>query len=241
MKRMIHFGDYKECLSVLPDKSIDLVVTDPPYLHNKGHGNSKMNGTLGFGAKCSLYDFSGKMLEDMNGFGEQQISEFMQLCKRVMKKMNVYAFCSENQLLYYLLWAKNNGYYSTVLVWEKPLFIMNRNKFSNNAEFIVRVYEHGGTGLNKLDNTDLYRRVKHTPTVKGKTKAHPTEKPLDLIKEFLLVSSKEGDVVLDPFCGSGTTGVACNELNRNFIGCEKDYTYYEVAKRRLNEIDICHL
>lgn len=194
---------------MLLDKSVDLIVTDPPYLHNKGHGNSKMNGRFGFGTKeGSLYDFSGKMLEDMNGFGECQISEFLSLSRRVLRKMNLYAFCSENQLLYYLAWAKANGYYSTVLVWEKPLFIMNRNKFSNNAEFIVRVYEHGGTGLNKLDNPDLYRRVRHTPTVRSKS--HPTEKPVTLIKEILSVSTKEGDLVLDPFTGSGTTGVACN-------------------------------
>lgn len=237
---MIYYGDYRGLLSELLDKSVDLIVTDPPYLHNKGHGNSKMNGKFGFGSKeGSLYDFSGKMLEDMNGFGECQISEFLSLSRRVLRKMNLYAFCSENQLLYYLKWAKANGYYSTVLVWEKPLFIMNRNKFSNNAEFIVRVYEHGGTGLNKLDNPDLYRRVRHTPTVRSKS--HPTEKPVTLIKEILSVSTKEGDLVLDPFTGSGTTGVACNELGRNFIGCEKDYTYYEVALNRTNFIDICRL
>lgn len=235
---MMYYGNYKDLVSILLDKSVDLVVTDPPYLHDKGHTYAKYNGTSAI-SRSKLYDFEGKMLEDMNGFGENQISEFLSISRRVLRKMNLYAFCSESQLLYYLAWAKDNGYYSTVLVWEKPLFIMNRNKFSNNAEFIVRIYEHGGTGLNKLDNSDLYRRVKHTPTIKKKL--HPTEKPVDLMKELLLVSSKEGDLILDPFCGSGTTGVACNELGRNFIGCEKDYPYYEVSLNRTNFIDICRL
>lgn len=235
---MVYYGDYRNFVGGLPDKCVDLIVTDPPYLHNKGHGNSKVNGKFGIVSNSPLYDFSGKMLEDMNGFGETQTEEFLSLSRRVLKKMNLYAFCSENQLLYYLSWAKKNGFYSTTLVWEKPLFIMNRNKFSNNAEFIVRIYEHGGTELNKLQDSNLYRRVKHTETIRGKNKKHPTEKPIDLIKELLLVSSKENDLILDPFCGSGTTGVACRELKRQFVGCEKDYQYYEVSRNRINYLDI---
>ena len=64
-------------------------------------------------------------------------------------------------------------------------------------------------------------------------KLHPTEKPIDLLKFYVKNSSNVGDVVLDPFMGVGSTGVACKELNRDFIGCEIDDGYFEIAERRL--------
>ena len=65
---------------------------------------------------------------------------------------------------------------------------------------------------------------------------HPTIKPLEYVKKHILHSTNEGDVVLDCFMGSGTTGVACKELNRDFIGIELDKEYYEIAKNRINGI-----
>lgn len=62
---------------------------------------------------------------------------------------------------------------------------------------------------------------------------HPTVKPLDITRNFIINSSNEGDVVLDCFMGSGTTGVACKQLNRNFIGIELDETYFKIAKERI--------
>ena len=67
---------------------------------------------------------------------------------------------------------------------------------------------------------------------KGHIRYHPAEKNLDMIKRLIEVSTNEGDVVLDPFMGSGTTGVACKELNRDFIGFELDKNYFQLAKRR---------
>jgi len=63
---------------------------------------------------------------------------------------------------------------------------------------------------------------------------HPTVKPVHLMSWLVRLVSKEGDVVLDPFAGSGTTGVACNKLNRNFIGIEKDEQYFKIAEQRIN-------
>lgn len=142
--------------------------------------------------------------------------------------------------MHYCRWAELNGYYSTILVWEKPLSIISKNRFSQNAEFIIRVYEHG-TGLQKLEESQPYSRVKKHMPVKGKNKLHPTEKPISLMEELILLNSVEGSVVLDPFMGSGTTGVASINNGRVFIGAERDSTYYEVARNRLNHIDPCHL
>ena len=64
---------------------------------------------------------------------------------------------------------------------------------------------------------------------------HPTEKPLELIKKYVLIGSSEGDLIFDPFMGSGTSAVACKELNRNFIGCEIESKYCEIAEKRLRQ------
>lgn len=71
-------------------------------------------------------------------------------------------------------------------------------------------------------------------TVKGKL--HPTQKPVDLLKYLIQVSSNENDVVLDSFMGSGSTGVACINTNRNFIGIELDENYFNIAKDRINNL-----
>ena len=65
---------------------------------------------------------------------------------------------------------------------------------------------------------------------------HPTVKPLEIVRNLVLNSSNKGELVLDPFMGSGTTGVACKELGRNFIGIELDKEYYEIAKKRIGGI-----
>ena len=121
---------------------------------------------------------------------------------------------------------------STILVWEKPLSIINKNRFSQNMEYVVRVYDYG-TALNKLDCNEYYNRVFHDAPVSGQQKRHPVEKPVSIMERLLLLSSKPDDVIFDPFMGSGTTGVACKLNDRCFIGCEKDGGYFEVARQRI--------
>ena len=67
------------------------------------------------------------------------------------------------------------------------------------------------------------------------TKVHPSEKPIKLMEHFILNSSLENDIVLDPFMGSGSTGAACVNTNRRFIGIEKDDNYFEIAQKRIGE------
>ena len=122
----------------------------------------------------------------------------------------------------------------SILVWRKPLSIINKNRFSQNIEFIVRVYDYG-TGLNRLETNYFYDRVKDSKPLSGKSKIHPVQKPVELISQFIELSSKEEDIILDPFIGSGTTGVACINTNRNFIGIELDDNYYNIAKKRIEE------
>jgi site-specific DNA-methyltransferase (adenine-specific) len=90
--------------------------------------------------------------------------------------------------------------------------------------------------INSRDPTAQLSSVWHIPSVPRREKLHgyhPTQKPLRLLRRAILASSREGDLVLDPFCGSGTSGVASKELGRFFVGAEKEGEYVELAARRI--------
>lgn len=234
----IYFGDCINLMRDIPDKSIDLCVTDAPYLHNKSplsptYDGSEWNQKSSFG-KSELYKYGGDMMGGMSCFGEEEIDKFLDALKPKMKIMNAYMFCSEEQVPYYCNWANKNSLMFTILVWEKPLSIINKNLFSQNLEYIVRVYDYG-TALNRLNNNLYYNRVKKEKPINGKSKNHPTEKPVSIMQEFVELSSNEGDVVLDAFCGSGTLAIACINTNRHFICFEKNKKFFDIAKKRVKE------
>lgn len=117
---------------------------------------------------------------------------------------------------------------------------MNRERYSTNIEYIVRIYSNG-CALNKLDldnfpeKTSYYSKHKTYKPIKGKGKYHPSQKPKELLQEIIELSTSESDVVLDCFMGSGTTGVACRDLSRKFIGIEKVEEYFDISINRIKE------
>ncbi|HON08790.1 MAG TPA: site-specific DNA-methyltransferase, partial [Verrucomicrobiota bacterium] len=88
-----------------------------------------------------------------------------------------------------------------------------------------------------LNNGKQMRNLWELPAERHKT-THPTEKPEKLLERIILIGSEEGDTVLDPFMGSGTTGVVAKQLNRNFIGIETDCTYFNIAKDRIEKTNL---
>ena len=223
----------QDCFNILPtipSKSIDLILTDTPYLHNKG-GNGGGNTKI---ATSKMYSTDSMVMSEMSDFGYDKLEELLNESQRIMKKMNFYSFCNDSLLAYYLYWATINNYKFNILVWEKPLSILNRERYSTNLEYIVRIYEDG-VSLNKLDtslkeHSQKYSKIKK---YKVKNKIHPTKKPDEYIRDIIELSSNEGDVVLDPFMGEGTTIVNSANLNRKFIGIELDKGYFEVVKERI--------
>ena len=94
--------------------------------------------------------------------------------------------------------------------------------------------------INSTDPSAQLSSVWHIPSVPKREKLHgyhPTQKPLRLLRRAILASSREGDVVFDPFCGSGTSGVASKELGRFFVGAEKEEEYAQLAERRIGAAD----
>ena len=225
----IYNGDAYELIKQIPDKSIDLIVTDPPYLFKKLSGKS---GIFKDRERTYLEEIKEKGLD--KGIDYSILNDFC----RVLKKINIYIWCNKEQLLDYLkffveekkcnfeilIWAKtnpppfSNGHYLKdkeycLYFWEKNF------KFNGKYEDLKTVYF---TGVNQSDKK-LYD--------------HPTIKPLSIIENLIKNSSVEGGVVLDPFLGSGTTAVACKELNRQYIGFEIDKKYYDIANDRLKGIN----
>ena len=225
--------DAFELLKSLDDRSIDLIITDPPYWHKKSPGKpySERNTyeTNSKFANSNLFKADGMMMQSMSDFTDKDVYRLLPEFKRVMKIMNAYIFCNDTLVPYYAMWAEQNNLMFSILIWEKPLSIINKNRFSQNIEYIVRIYDYG-TALNKREENYLYNKVKRYNIT---DKIHPTQKPTDLIREFLIVSSNKQDLILDPFMGSGTTAIACIKEDRNFIGSEISKEFYQLANKRI--------
>lgn len=111
---------------------------------------------------------------------------------------------------------------------------MCNNQYLNDTEYCLFVRD-SGVKVGGTYHTKRKYYVSSTNVENKKKYKHPTIKPLNIIKNFVLNSSNEGDTVLDCFMGSGTTGVACNLLNRNFVGIELDEKYFEIAEERIKK------
>ena len=217
-------GDCLDLLGEVPDKSVDLVVMDPPYkFENQGGGFYAKN-------KSTQRQYLDN-LKQIKCCEFEPIS-FLNTIKPKMKKFYGYFFCNKTLVDQYIKFAKDNKYQYDILVMAKsnPIPAYNNHHLSD-LEYIIMIREKG-TYFSKHKNIDDYRKFYMTNCKKG---IHPAEKPIELLERFIRVSSKENDVVLDCFMGSGTTGVACKKLNRNFIGFEIDEKYFNIAKARIEK------
>lgn len=231
METNLYNGDYVNILKKEPIKC-DIVITDPPYIHEKG-GRGKM--LLG-----DCLDREKFNMKELGDFGADQIYKFLDHTRKLMSIPQWYIFCSEKQLVFYLDWCKENKFKYNILTWNKPLSVMNRERYSTNIEYIVRIYTNG-CALNKInfetypEKIKYYSKYKNYIQVRGKGKQHPSQKPVELLTELIELSTNEGGTILDPFMGSGSTGVACVNTGRRFIGIELDKKYFDIARTRIEE------
>ena len=225
----LYQGDCLELMKNIPDGSVDLVVTDPPYeICTSGAGLYKQSD------KRYIKELNGMK----DGFSEEILDE---LC-RVMKKINIYFFCSQKQIIPLLdYFVKNKKCNWNILSWHKtnPVPACG-NKYLTDTEFILFFREKGVKVYGSFDTKRTWYATPLNQSDKKKYK-HPTVKPQLILNNLVVNSSKNEDVVLDPFMGSGSTGVACVNTNRNFIGIELDENYFSIAKDRIEkaEEDLC--
>ncbi len=209
-----------EGMKRIPDNSIDLIVTDPPYeFETRGSG---------FHKKRDYYDEIAA-----RGLAKGITEEYLVEMERIMKSTNIYLFCNKNQLRMYFDFYKEKN--CDLLVWHKlnPIPIVN-NKYLSDVEYIFFARDKG------VRVAGVYHSLSKVYTSNVNKKDlnmfhHPTVKPLPLVQRLITNSSNVGDVVFDPFLGSGTTAVAAMNENRKFLGFEINNEYYNTALKRIND------
>lgn len=200
-----------------------MIVTDPPYEIKESGGG----GTFGSKNRGYLKELDNANLT--RGFDYDILHEFV----RVMKSVNIYVWCSKDQIRKYIDFFEDLNCSTDLLTWHKtnPVPTCN-NKYLSDTEYLLFFREKG---VKVFGTYSTKRKYYVTPTNKNDKKlySHPTIKPIDIIQNIIINSSEENATVLDPFMGSGTTGVACLNTNRKFIGMEIDKDYFEIAKKRI--------
>lgn len=228
MEYGLHNCDYKDIVAQMVQEGImvDLVLTDPPYCVSRTHqlGFSNM-GRAGMNYGEWDYNFDQK--------------EWIRLTSPVVREGGSMIIFNDWKNLSYVVEALvENGFLIKDLIrWEKTN-PMPRNIDSRYVmDFEVAIWAVKGKGkwtFNRPADVPYLKPVFRTGMVPGgKKRIHPTQKHLDVICSLVEIHSNEGDLVFDPFAGSGTTGLACIYTGRKFIGAEIDKKYYDKAAVRL--------
>ena len=207
-----------DCLEIIPDlEPVDLVLTDPPFFMPATHYQSRIGWQKTWGDTSILATFWKQIM--------------LSFLPKLNRSGHVLVFCNHESypVFYPLLYEKFD--YLKSLVWNKGHVGLGRI-WRNQHELIInaRWKEAKHNNDNKLRADVL--TYKATPSAKRK---HPVEKPIPLLSDLILPTTMVGDVVLDPFLGSGTTSVACERLGRRWIGIEISEEYCAISKDRIEK------
>jgi len=266
-KNQLILGDCLDELSKIFDKSIDLVLTDPPY----GTTSCKWDSIIPF---KPMWIELKRIIKD-NGcivlFGTEPFSSFLRTSNINWFK---YDWIWEKQKASNFMSAKYSPlkYHEIISVFSKNTHKYNPQRYKVlelddvlklNKKQIKHLFEnkeydrygkvdkrktvndpttnkdHIGNKLKRIRNLDNgYRNPKSVLKINKdiNTNIHPTQKPVSLLEYLIKTYTKENDTVLDFTMGSGSTGIACKNLNRHFIGIEKDEKYFDIAKQRIEGV-----
>ena len=242
-------GDCIEKLKELPDKSVDLIFADPPY-------NLQLNGDLYRGDQSKV-DAVNDSWDKFDTFDEYDnfTTQWLTECRRVLKDNgtiwvigsyhNIFRVGKIIQDLNY--WILND------IIWIKsnPMPNFRGTRFNNAHETLIWAsksdkskFQFNYKSMKAFNDDKQLRSDWYIPICNGKErikdengkKAHSTQKPYELLYRVIISTSKPGDVVLDPFLGSGTTAAVAKHLGRKFIGIEKEVKYIQIAQKRIKNI-----
>ena len=208
-------GDCLELMKEIPNGSIDMVLTDPPYGMQLKPQRKKAK-------------FHGETIKNDDNL--LWVDDFFNEAFRVTGKVSsAIIFCNHHCIAEFITAAKKYGFeVKNLIVWNKGHFGMGGNWRPCHEMILILTKGRFVTHSKKLRTIIDFKKIHHTKSV------HPTEKPIDLIEHLISAPDSNPMLVLDPFMGSGTTGVACKNLNRKFIGIELDENYFNIAKKRIN-------
>ena len=212
-------GDCIENMKQIPNESIDLIVTDPPYLIKYKTSYRKDKN----------HDFCSEILNDDN---EQLIIDYIKECYRILKNNTaMYMFCNCDRVDFFKQQLELNGFkIKNMIIWVKNNWTAGDLKAQFGKQYeIIFLVNKGRKTFNGKRITDVWEFDR----VSGKKQLHQNQKPIDLLEQCILKHSDENDVVFDGFMGSGSTGIACLNTNRKFIGVELEEKYFNTAKERI--------
>ncbi len=235
-----YFGDCLEVMKLIDDATIDLIICDLPYGVTKNKWDSVIDLKVLWGEYERVIKTNGAIIL----FGQDKFSARLMLSNEKLHRYN-------------LIWQKTTptGHlnakkmplrsHEDILVFYKKLPTYNPQKTTGHKRKVStaqhkrgskKTTNYGEHGLTTYDSTERYpKSVLKFATDKQKVALHPTQKPLALMEYLIATYSNEGEIVLDNCAGSGTTGLAAKNLNRNYIMIENNETYYKTCINRVGE------
>lgn len=223
----------ENCISIidrmiLKDYKVDLIITDPPYKVTTRGGYTSAGGMM----------LDDKMRKgDVFKENEIKINDWLPKLYSVLKdKGHCYIMCNNKNLQSYLNAVAPAGFQLVkTMIWAKDNKIMSQ-AYMSQIEFILFLRKGAFVKINNCGTSDLLSYPnKKTKGIDGNP-IHPTEKPIELMETLIENSSKENEIVFDPFMGVGTTCIASVKTNREFIGVELDESYFKIANERINAV-----
>lgn len=237
IETMLMNADCLEALSKIPDNKVDLILTDPPYnlgnfMKNRDTNLHKMRDNFFGAAGWDNLEFD-EWVDAMDVF-------FKETSRIIKSGGSMIVFMSIIKVETIIKLAEKYGfYYKTTGIWHKknPMPRNMNLHFVNSTEAWIYFTYKKRTGTFNNEGKVIHDFLESSVTSISEKKygKHPTQKPEYVMEHFITLLSNENDWVLDPFMGSGTTGVVSMRNNRNFIGIELDKKYYNIAKKRIDE------
>ena len=222
-------GNCLDTLKNIPNESIDLIVTDPPY-PTTSRGNAGNSG----GMFQKDINKKGKVFTYNNINCKEYAPEFYRLLK---DGSHCYVMTNHINLIDMLNTFTDIGFhFIKSLIWNKGNKIMGQY-YMSQYEYILFFRKGKGKKINNCGTSDILSISNKKTKDKDGKNIHDTEKPVELMEVLVNNSSQENELVLDPFMGVGSTGIACIKNKRNFIGIEIDENYFNIAKSRLGEFN----
>jgi DNA modification methylase len=237
----LYLGDCREILPTLGP--VDMIFTDPPYGHNNNNGDliHRWEGALGRFAKAS--ELKARPIANDGAEANDMLRLLLPEFARLLPPGGCCCCCCggggpEPQFARWSLWLDDVLNFKQMVVWDKGPMGMGWH-YRRSYETVL-VAEKPGAATRWFDTTGKVENIIR-PGAYGVRKIipsaedHPTPKPVELPMHFVRLHSQPGDVVLDPFMGAGTTGVATTLMGRRFVGVELDEEWFDLACRRIEE------
>jgi len=239
-------GDCREVVAYLPDKSVDMVFTDPPYGHNNNDGDliSNREKALGKAMTPATKEATRPILNDGEE-AEPLVYEIFAQMPRILKSGGSCCCCCccggggpDPMFARWSLEMDKHLEFKQMIVWDKGPMGMGWH-YRRSYETVLVATKRGGA-CKWYDETNAIENIIRPGSygirkIIPQADEHPTPKPHQLPAHFIRLHSQEGEMVLDPFMGGGSTAIAALELGRKFIGVELDPRWFDMASRRVED------